>query len=69
MEQVIAERGRIDVLVNNAGIIRANRIEDIDDADWRSVVDASLTGWFYCTRAVLPHMRLASTAPWSRSRR
>ena len=49
--------GRIDVLVNTAGIIRDNRIEDIDDNDWHAVVDVSLSGAFFCTRAVLPHMR------------
>ncbi|MBY4208081.1 SDR family oxidoreductase [Rhodococcus fascians] len=54
---VAENRGRIDALVNNAGIIRDNKIDDIDDTDWHAVVDVSLTGSFYCTRAVLPHMR------------
>jgi 3-oxoacyl-[acyl-carrier protein] reductase len=54
---VQAENGGIDVLVNNAGIIRDNRIEDISDADWRAVLDVSLGGSFYCARAVFSGMK------------
>ncbi|MFF0501924.1 SDR family NAD(P)-dependent oxidoreductase [Nocardia aobensis] len=56
-DDIAARLGRIDVLVNNAGIIRDNRIEDIDDDDWHAVLEVSLSGSFYCARAVLPHMR------------
>lgn len=49
--------GAVDVLVNNAGIIRDGRIEDISDDDWHSVVDVSLSGAFSCARAVFPGMK------------
>jgi 3-oxoacyl-[acyl-carrier protein] reductase len=52
--------GAVDVLVNNAGIIRDNRIEKITDADWDAVIDVSLKGAFYCARAVFPGMRARS---------
>jgi NAD(P)-dependent dehydrogenase (short-subunit alcohol dehydrogenase family) len=47
---------RIDVLVNNAGIIRDNRATEIDDTEWHAVLDTNLSGTFYCIRAVLPAM-------------
>jgi 3-oxoacyl-[acyl-carrier protein] reductase len=49
--------GGIDVLVNNAGIIRDNRIEDTTDEDWQAVLDVSLGGTFHCARAVFPGMK------------
>jgi 3-oxoacyl-[acyl-carrier protein] reductase len=54
---VQADVGGIDVLINNAGIIRDNRVEDITDADWRAVLDVSLSGSFYCARAVFTGMK------------
>ncbi|RNM12039.1 SDR family NAD(P)-dependent oxidoreductase [Nocardioides pocheonensis] len=57
IDSVFGQHGRIDVLVNNAGVIRDNRVEQISDEDWHTVVDVNLTGAFYCSRAVLPHMR------------
>lgn len=49
--------GRIDVLVNNVGIIRDNRAENISDEDWQAVLDVHMSGAFHGIRAVLPVMR------------
>jgi 3-oxoacyl-[acyl-carrier protein] reductase len=51
------ELGRVDVLVNNAGILRDNRVENISDDDWRAVLDVHMTGAFHGIRAALPLMK------------
>ncbi|HEX2181410.1 MAG TPA: SDR family NAD(P)-dependent oxidoreductase [Rubrobacteraceae bacterium] len=49
--------GRIDVLVNNAGVLGPRvPIEEYPEEEWRRVIDANLTGLFLVTKAAIPHM-------------
>ena len=54
--QVIAALGPVDLLVNNAGILRTAKFIDITPADWRATMSVNLDGVFHCTQAVLPAM-------------
>jgi len=55
--RVVADTGRIDVLVNNAGILRDAMLWNITDADWDAVLAVHLGGTFRCTRAAVRHFR------------
>ena len=55
-EKVVDRTGRIDLLVNNAGVIRDNPLTLFDDEDVRVVLETNVTGAFNMTRAVAPHM-------------
>lgn len=57
VSQVIAETGQIDVLVNNAGILRDGVAWKLTDEDWDSVLAVHLGGTFKFTRACTPHFR------------
>ena len=57
VKDVIAARGRIDVLVNNAGISQPLKLMDIKPENYDAVLDVNLRGTLYMTQAVVPHMR------------
>ena len=54
--KVLADFGRIDVLVNNAGILRDARVQHLEAEDFDAVVGVNLRGVYVCTRAVVPSM-------------
>jgi 3-oxoacyl-[acyl-carrier protein] reductase len=56
-DTVAAELGRLDVLVNNAGLGGTAELTEMTDEQWHVVVDTTLTGTFRCTRAALRLMR------------
>ncbi len=56
VEQIVGRFGRIDYLINNAGITRDGLLLRMKTADWAAVLDTNLNGLFFLTRAVLPGM-------------
>jgi NAD(P)-dependent dehydrogenase (short-subunit alcohol dehydrogenase family) len=58
---VLLEFGRLDILVNSAGISIHAPVEEIRTEDWLRTLSVNLTGPFFCCRAVLPHMLARSS--------
>lgn len=57
VEDALATFGRIDGVVNNAGVSRDGMFHKMSGADWRAVIDVHLNGSFYLSRAAAPHFR------------
>ena len=49
--------GRIDILINNAGITRDRTLEKMSEEEWNAVVEVNLKGVFLCTQAAIPYMK------------
>ena len=57
VQSVIAKWGRIDILINNAGVLRLAPLENISEERWDETLAVHLKGTFNCTQAVLPFMK------------
>jgi 3-oxoacyl-[acyl-carrier protein] reductase len=56
VQEIVARYGKIDILINNAGITRDKSFLKMSPAEWQQVIDINLTGVFNCTKVVAPFM-------------
>lgn len=57
VQDMVSKWGRVDVLVNNAGITRDSLTAKMSEDDWDAVINVNLKGPMICTQAVFPHMK------------
>ena len=62
IDGTVAAFGRIDIVVNNAGIGAQGSVEDNDDAEWARVWDINVVGMVRVARAAMPHLRKSPSA-------
>ncbi len=55
-QRIVHEQGRIDILVNGAGILKTGSVMETSVTDWDHVCKVNLSGVFYCSKAVMPGM-------------
>jgi 3-oxoacyl-[acyl-carrier protein] reductase len=56
VDQVMQKQGRIDILINNAGITQDARLVKMTEVQFDAVIDVNLKGVFNCTQLIVPHM-------------
>jgi 2-deoxy-D-gluconate 3-dehydrogenase len=60
VDGAVAQLGRLDILINNAGINIRKPPQDYTLAEWRQVIESNLTSAFTCSHAAYPHMKAAA---------
>lgn len=56
VQQTAAQFGRLDILINNAGISLLRMLSDTDNVMWEQVLSSNLSSAFYCSRAAIPYL-------------
>lgn len=56
MTKVLDDLGKVDILINNAGITKDATLKKMTQEQWQQVIDVNLTGVFNCTQAITDHM-------------
>ena len=60
VDRTVTEFGRLDILINNAGVMLLGEVADSPVEEWKQMVEVNLLGTMYCVKAALPHLSEAA---------